>query len=176
LTLRKVLYICLPLVVAACASTKNNQSSQAVVYDQVYEDLSQYRNIWLHTPSNVVAAEPATANIDNTDKTANKQLDDALAAKHAKNRAAKYANGYRIQVYVGKDRKTADEAKAHIYQNFPNINPYMSYSLPIYKLLAGDFLTRADADRILQPLKNMYPDAILVSEKIEIKKSFLNEK
>ena len=105
----------------------------------------------------------------------NDKIDDFLADRAQKNKAVKYANGYRIQLYVGRERKIVDDAKLFLHQTYPNMNPYLTYSLPIYKLKVGDFLTKNDAERMLTQLKPNYPDAIVISEKIDVKKSFFKE-
>lgn len=105
----------------------------------------------------------------------NAKIDAILEQKAAKNKSIKYANGYRIQLYVGSERKLVDEAKVYIYQNYPNLNLYLTFSLPIYKLKIGDFITKNDAERLLNQLKGPFPDAITIPERIDVKKSFLKE-
>ena len=105
----------------------------------------------------------------------NAKIDAILEQKAAKNKAIKYANGFRIQIYVGSERKLVDEAKVYIYQTYPNFSPYLTFNLPIYKLKVGDFLTKTDAERVLSQLKGQFPDAIIIPERIDVKKSFLRE-
>lgn len=139
-----------------------------------FEDLSIYRKEFENSPD----SDPKTDNGVATTTApmyVNDKVEAILARRTEKNKAIKYANGYRIQLYVGRERKLVDEAKIFIYQNHPTLNPYLSYSLPIYKLKVGDFITKTDAERVLNQLKGSFPDAILVPEKIDVKKSFLRE-
>jgi hypothetical protein len=146
------------------------------IASEYYEDLSEYRpnshseNEISKNNENTVAPSITTEKLY-----INEKLDAILAERSEKNKAVKYANGFRIQLYAGRERKIVDDAKMFIHQTYPNINPYLTYSLPIYKLKFGDFLTKNDAERMLAELKSNFPDAIVVAEKIDLKKSFSKE-
>ncbi len=172
----KILALSCCALLWSCVGSRvgGKNTGQQVVVQEVDEDLSPYQDTWL-TKSNTVVTETNSTALSENDLRVNKQVEQALERTHAANKGIKYANGYRVQVYVGKERKVADEAKIYVYQNFPNINPYLTFSLPFYKLVIGDFLTKADADKVLDSIKNMYPEAILVPAKIDIRKSFLGE-
>jgi len=101
----------------------------------------------------------------------NKQLDAVLDTIALKNRSIRYAQGYRIQVYVGDERGAAEQAKRTTYQSFPELNPYLSYRQPTYRLKVGDFMRRMDAERYLSLLRQQFTSAILVPDKIDIRKS-----
>jgi hypothetical protein len=103
----------------------------------------------------------------------NRQLDAATDTIAAQNRAIRYAAGYRIQIYVGNVRQEADDARLYTYQTFPELNPYLQYSPPTYRIRIGDFMTRIDAERYLQRVKERYEAAVILAEKIELKKSLL---
>lgn len=167
----------LALVFFSCAkknipTANSNQSSNA----EYSEDLTEFRAM-LNESNENGNVENATPKIELTSQPLyiNEKVDAIIDRKAEKNRAIKYANGYRIQLYVGRDRKTLEETKAFASQAYPNLTPYLTFSLPIYKLKIGDFLTKPDAERLLNQLKDQFPDAILVSEKIDIKKVFLKE-
>ncbi|WP_337042907.1 SPOR domain-containing protein [Emticicia sp. 17c] len=101
----------------------------------------------------------------------NKQLDAALDSMSVHNKNIRYSAGYRIQVYVGNERREVDEAKAFIYQNFPDLNTYLTFSQPTYRLKAGDFTSRMDAERYYNTIRQRYSLAMIVPEKIDIRKS-----
>lgn len=144
---------------------------------EIDEDLSVYRNLDPQGTTGLANKTEGEAEPKLTDKPLyiNDKVDAYLDEKAAKNKNVKYANGYRIQLYVGRERKLVDEAKIYIYQTYPNINPYLTFSLPIYKLKVGDFITRTEAERLLNQLKPLYPEAIIIPEKIDVKKSFAKE-
>jgi hypothetical protein len=101
----------------------------------------------------------------------NKQVDKALDSLSSHNKNIRYSSGYRIQVYVGNERKEVDDARSYIYQNFPDLNTYLSFSQPTYRLKAGDFTSRMDAERYYNSIRQRYSMAMIVPERIDIRKS-----
>jgi uncharacterized protein Veg len=100
----------------------------------------------------------------------NKRLDPILDTIASQNKNIKFANGFRIQIYVGNDRKSADDAKVYTYQTYPEIFPYLTFQQPVYKVKVGDFLNRMDAERYFASIKETYPSALILPDKVEIKK------
>jgi hypothetical protein len=103
----------------------------------------------------------------------NKKLDSALDSLSRQNKAIKYISGYRIQIYVGNVRQEADAAKSYVYQVLPDLTPYVSYSQPTYRVKAGDFIYRSDAEQYLEQIKLQYSSAVILAERVEIKKSLM---
>ncbi len=99
-----------------------------------------------------------------------KRLEAVLDTIARQNKAIRYISGYRVQLYVGNARQEADAAKSYIYQLFPELNPYVTYSQPTYRVKAGDFMYRADADDYLNQIRTQYPAAVILPERVEIKK------
>jgi SPOR domain len=175
--MKKHFLILLLLAIFSCAKknipvTQQKQENHA----DYAEDLTEFRAML--EPKDVKTEVESTGSNQAVAMTieplyVNDKIDAILDRKAEKNKATKYANGFRVQLYVGRDRKSVDDAKVYIYQTYPNINPYLTYSLPIYKLKVGDFLTKADAERFLNQVKDSYPDAIIISEIIDVKKSFM---
>ncbi|OIN57771.1 SPOR domain-containing protein [Arsenicibacter rosenii] len=101
----------------------------------------------------------------------NRRLEEVMDASAAKNKSIRYAPGYRIQVYTGNERQSAEAAKLLVYQNFPELNPYLSYKQPTYKLKVGDFMRKMDAERYYSQIKSLFPTAVLQPDKIDIRYS-----
>ena len=53
--------------------------------------------------------------------------------------------GFRIQVINSPDRSKVFVAKGKIYQEFPDMKPYLMYQAPNYKLKVGNFKTQEEA-------------------------------
>lgn len=100
----------------------------------------------------------------------NKRLEAVLDTMAEQNRAIRYISGFRIQLYVGNTRQEADNAKSYVYQLFQELNPYVSYSQPTYRVKVGDFMYRADAEEYLEQMRQQYPSAVILPERVEIKK------
>ncbi len=179
--MKKAYSVLLLFIIFSCSKkiVPLNEKKQEVS-TEYSEDLTEFRVGHSENEENVDSNIKANSNetpppITTQPMNVNAKIDVILDQKAAKNKSIKYANGFRIQIYVGRERKAVDEAKIYIYQNYSNFNPYLSYSLPIYKLKMGDFLTKNDAEKILNQLKGQFPDAIVIAERIDVKKSFLRE-
>ncbi|GHT78929.1 hypothetical protein AGMMS50262_22100 [Bacteroidia bacterium] len=70
--------------------------------------------------------------------------------------------GYRIQVFMGNNPKTArgeaTNKQTSIKSAFPDLATYLTYEAPNWKLSAGDFLTREEAAVFKQQLQKQFPE------------------
>jgi hypothetical protein len=70
-------------------------------------------------------------------------------------------NGYRIQIFMSNNSRTAKneaaQKEAQIRDVFPEIELYITYQAPNWKLLAGDFLTREEASVFIQKIQKAFP-------------------
>ena len=143
------------------------------------EDLSIYRPKFKsanQTDTQTSGSQPVQASkpaISDYPLHVNKKLDAILDTIAMRNKNVKFTNGFRIQIYVGNDRKSADDAKIYTYQKYPEIFPYLSYQQPIYKVKIGDFLNRMDAERYYSDIKDLYPSAMILPDRVEIKKGIM---
>jgi hypothetical protein len=82
--------------------------------------------------------------------------------------------GFRIQVMSTPDRNKVYAAKAKVYQDFPDLKPYLLYQAPNYKLRVGDFKTEEEAQAALQQLSKLFPQEMyVIHDIIELKLSDL---
>ncbi|MFC5409192.1 SPOR domain-containing protein [Larkinella bovis] len=167
--------------ISSCASSKKTASrASSTDYNNYTYDLSATRpkySVSAATPSSPPA--PATRPAPENRRTLpmaepmhiNKKLDAVLDTISVKNRTIRYAQGYRIQIYVGNERTEVDRVKRFTYQNFPELNPYTTFRQPTYRLKVGDFMRRLDAERYLAQLKQQFSSATLLPDRIEIRRS-----
>ncbi len=168
-------------LLSACAPKLAPTSTRAATV--VSEDLSAYRPRYsVATAPNPAPKKPVSpvekrpmAPALATDQPLHitRRLDMVLDTLAMRNRYVKHALGYRIQLYVGTSRQEADEVKIYVYQTFPELNVYMTYSAPTYRLRVGDFINRMDVERYFEALKVPYPNAMIQNDKVEIRKSLL---
>lgn len=172
-----VLCVCLSIAIGACSRSATPTKNTNVGIGNYEEDLSDVRVTYepkpvATTPAEKVPIKEKTGGvIIQIPQQVNSQVDIALDSIAVRNKNVRYSSGYRIQVYVGNDRREVDEAKVFIYQNFPELNTYLTFSQPTYKLKAGDFTSKLDAERYYSTIKQRYSMAMMVSERIDIKKS-----
>ena len=148
--------------------------------EKIYEeDLSVYRPKFKSAnesdtqSSDSQPIQSSKSTISDSPLHVNKKLDAILDTIAMRNKSVKFTNGFRIQIYVGNDRKAADDAKIYTYQKYPEIFPYLSYQQPIYKVKIGDFLNRMDAERYYSDIKDLYPSAMILPDRVEIKKGIM---
>jgi hypothetical protein len=94
---------------------------------------------------------------------------DTLAAKRAelnKSIGLGQMMGFRVQLYSGSARKDAYNIQARFQQDFPDIRSYVTYTEPNFKVRAGDFRTRMEAEKFQDQLKRTYEGTFIVTEKI----------
>jgi hypothetical protein len=71
---------------------------------------------------------------------------------------------YKIQVYSG-NRSGAKYAQNNFAQTFNQWRPVMHYETPNFKVWAGNFNTRLEADRALRRIKSKFPNAFIFKPK-----------
>ncbi|MDR3217410.1 MAG: SPOR domain-containing protein [Dysgonamonadaceae bacterium] len=71
-------------------------------------------------------------------------------------------NGFRIQVFMSNNSKTARNEANHkesqIREIFPELATYVNYEAPNWKLLAGDFMTKEEAGIFRQKIQKAFPE------------------
>lgn len=146
------------------------------------EDLSSVRPRYEYVePAIVTRPEtPTPTKNNNAPKTnvdkplyVNRKLETVLDTLAKQNRSIRYINGFRIQIYVGNVRQEADGAKSYVYQSFPDLNPYVSYSQPTYRVKVGDFMYRSDAEQYLDLIREQYSSAVILADRVDIKRSLM---
>lgn len=76
------------------------------------------------------------------------------------------AFGFRVQFYSGSDRKEAYREQARFNELYPQYSTYIIYTEPNYKVRAGDFRTRLEAQKLMHELRPEFPSLFIISEKI----------
>ncbi len=78
--------------------------------------------------------------------------------------------GYRILVITSNDRNKVFNAKVQIYQQYPELQSYIMYQAPNYKLKLGNFKTQDEAQPYVDKLSKLYPTGVyIIHETIEVK-------
>ena len=84
--------------------------------------------------------------------------------------ARKVGRGFRLLVINTNKREEAISAKTKLYQYFPELKSYLLYQSPYYKLKAGNFKERKDAENYQKKLNAFFPRGVFVmNDLIEVK-------
>ena len=78
-----------------------------------------------------------------------------------KNSAGQY-KGYRVMILNTNNRTLAYKTRTDILRYFPEHNVYMAYQAPYFKLKAGDFVKREDAEKFRDDLKRIMDQSFYV--------------
>jgi len=74
--------------------------------------------------------------------------------------------GYRVQIYSGTRREAANSALLDFSERFPEAKVYMVYEPPYFKVRAGNFYQRLDAQPLYQQIVSKYIGAFIVPDRI----------
>ncbi len=187
---RGLLLSSLITVLVGCAGTRlpaTNTANRPGEYNGYSEDLSRIRPTY--TPPlrpAPVSTRPTTRPTDVPKPTTTgpaprpaealhitHRLDLVMDTIAQRNWTVRYAAGYRVQVYVGNERREADAAKLLLYQNFPELSLYLTFQQPAYKLKVGDFMRRLDAERYFANIQQLFPQARLQPDRVDVRRSLL---
>jgi hypothetical protein len=95
-----------------------------------------------------------------------KQADANAAYKKA---TARSARGFRLLVVNTNKRDEAIAAKTRVLTNFPELKAYLLYQTPYFKLKAGNFRTREEAQQYQKHLNRFFPKGVyIIADTIEV--------
>lgn len=112
---------------------------------------------------------PAATPIDTLSwVSANPKLNSAAEKLKEINSSKQTMPGYRVQIYFGSQRSRANELRARFNSRFPDLNAVVSYHQPNFKVRAGDFRTRIEAQSKLEMIEKEFPGAFVVPDEIHL--------
>ncbi|MFC3200018.1 SPOR domain-containing protein [Parapedobacter deserti] len=85
-----------------------------------------------------------------------------------KNATRTTAMGFRVQIYSGSDRSEAYAEQARFKRLYKDIDTYVSYEEPNYRVKVGDFKSRADAQELMQGLRKQFNNVFIFTEEIYV--------
>jgi hypothetical protein len=138
------------------------------------EDLSVWRP---EVDSKVDTAKSSTAsapqrNRDNryveARQAVTEQVHSILDSIYSENLSKGFVDGYTIQVYSGIKREDALEIKKKMTQSLPELESDVQYRQPNFRVRSGKYLTRLEAQKDYLAIKRIFPNAIVIPDRIEI--------
>lgn len=113
------------------------------------------------TSSVIVHKDPRLSTLESKQSSVN------VATKKA---SARTMRGYRLLVINTNKRDEAIAAKTKVYTYYPELNAYLSYQTPYFKLKAGNFQTRSEAEAYRKKMATLFPKGVfIVNDIIEVK-------
>ena len=101
--------------------------------------------------------------------TVNKQLDAVLDSIDRINLNRRFIDGFTIQVYSGLNREEAMLVKRDLTTYLPKLEADVLYNQPNFRVKTGRYFNQLEAQKDFQLIKTIFPNAIIVPDKISIK-------
>ncbi|RED48713.1 SPOR domain-containing protein [Seonamhaeicola aphaedonensis] len=95
------------------------------------------------------------------------KIDHLLNVKKELNKTENSSDRYKIQIYNG-NRSGAYAAQKEFHEIFSDWKSRIEYESPNFKIWAGNFRTRLEADRALKRIKKEFPSAFIFKPKSTI--------
>lgn len=177
----KLLPTPLLLLLAACASTApragnppttpKKTTAVATPATMPAEDVTRYRPVFpAPRVAPATAAAPVKTVVPPTNQV-NAQVEQRLRDQAYTNQNIKYAQGYRVLVYLGLERDQVMAIRRNIISRYPDETDYLTFKAPVYRLYIGDYLTRLEAARGLARLRGLTPKLELESMQVLLNKN-----
>lgn len=118
---------------------------------------------------NVLGQEITTYNQDSSIIiTKDSRFDELVNKQKIQNQISQSMHGYRIQIYFGGIRQKASEVKLDFNSRFPDIQAYLSYQQPNFKVRIGDYRNRFEAQKFLKEIEGLYPTSFIVPDEVKL--------
>lgn len=98
------------------------------------------------------------------------ELDSLVEQNQQSNLQNPTISGYRVQIFFGSDRKAANDARTKFLQLYPEVDAYLVYQQPNFKVRVGDFRTQQEAQAIFRNLLTHFDKVFIVPDKINLPK------
>ncbi|MET4076113.1 hypothetical protein [Hymenobacter sp. UYCo722] len=180
--LPKMLFAIPLLALAACAGTAaqaprasapadTTKKSAATAVPMPAEDVTKYRPVFAAPKMVPVAAAPAAKTAVPPTNSVNTPVEQRLRDQAYTNQNVKYAQGYRLLVYLGIEREQVMAIRRSIIGRYPDETDYITFKSPVYRLYIGDYLTRLDAARAMARLRGLTPKLELEATQVLLNKN-----
>ncbi len=83
--------------------------------------------------------------------------------------------GFRVEIFFSSEmnaKQKAQSIKSEFLASYPDINVYITYVSPDFKVRVGDFRTKNDALKLMNEIQHRFPKAFVVPDLIELPRLF----
>lgn len=78
-------------------------------------------------------------------------------------------DGFRVQIFFDSgnlSKRNASQAREDFIRRFPDVEAYITFREPYYRVRVGDFRTKLEADGFRKRILQHYPHAFTVNDQI----------
>ena len=117
----------------------------------IVDTINASGTIYVDQPASLAAAVKGTRSVSADSESENGDVRHAAAVR----------TGYRVQVFDDNNPRTAraqaERAHTLVTAQFPRLRSYVSFNSPYWRVKAGDFRTRAEAESVLAQMREAFP-------------------
>ena len=135
------------------------------------EDVTKYRPVFAAPKAATAAPATAVKTMLLPTNQVNAPMEQRLRDQAYTNQNVKYAQGYRILVYLGLERDKVMAIRRTIIGRYPDETDYITFKAPVYRLYIGDYLTKLDAARGMARLRGLGPKLELEATQVLLNKN-----
>jgi hypothetical protein len=171
--LRFILWFSLVLLIGSCKPALQSTTTGKQDAKAYFEDLSALRPP-LNGTANGQEGKKNNTPTRNPHQyvepvyTVNQQVDAVLDSIDRFHLGRGYIEGYTIQIYAGIKRDEALQVKKNMLQYLPQFETEIQYNQPTFRVKTGTYFTLLEAQKDFQLIRQYFPSAILVPDKITI--------
>jgi hypothetical protein len=163
---RLILLLCTGAVLNCCSAQLTNTSDSTHS-----ENLSGYRpKIAPDTVKKVSSSMTASTKVyvEHPIMNVNRKVDGVLDSIGKLNQTRRFMDGFTIQIYSGTNREEALNAKKKMVE-MNDLATLLQYDQPKFRVTAGSYFTRLEAQKDFVRIKRFIPNSILVPERVPIR-------
>lgn len=97
------------------------------------------------------------------------RINNLLEIAYEENSRTNGVSGYRVQIYKG-GKKEADKIRTNFLRAYPDLDVYLIFQTPDFRVRVGDFRTRSEAIKIEHQIEKKFPNPIIVDDIINFPK------
>jgi len=97
------------------------------------------------------------------------RIDSLLQWHIAMNQRKNGIDGYRLEIFFNSDRNAREEAmevKTEFLKRYPDLDAYIQFQAPNFRVRIGNFRTKSEALKVKERIKEYYPNAFRVDDEI----------
>lgn len=115
--------------------------------------------------------EPAPKKVERTPAvfTVNEKVNGVLDSIDRFNRTRMFTDGFTVQIYSGQKKQEALEVNKSLAESDLGLAADIQFVQPKFRVIVGRYYTRLEAHRDLYKLRKLFPDAIIIPEKVPVK-------
>lgn len=98
----------------------------------------------------------------------NPQISQLVQAHINQNMRTTTVKGYRIQIIQNTNRDQVRTEKTKLLTHYSHVRAYETYDSPFFRLRVGDFKTRFDAYKVFAEIKDMFGNAFIVPDEVNV--------